>query len=51
MPNSSAFSLNTSGLSEADARHLIKEIEAQLSLPCVDPVRGDVGAIVDRLGV
>ncbi len=44
-------SLNTSGLSETDAERLIKQTEDQLSLPCVDPVRGDVAAIVDRLDV
>jgi uncharacterized NAD-dependent epimerase/dehydratase family protein len=42
-------SLNTSALSDAAAERALKETEDRLSLPCVDPVRGDVGAIVDRL--
>lgn len=42
-------SINTSGLSEDDGDRLLKETEDLLSLPCVDPVRGSVAPIVDRL--
>jgi uncharacterized NAD-dependent epimerase/dehydratase family protein len=43
-------SLNTSGLEEAAAQDACLEIEVALDLPCGDPVRQGVGAIVDRWG-
>ncbi len=43
------FSINTGGLDGAAARDYLRETEDRLALPCVDPVRTGVGAIVDHL--
>jgi uncharacterized NAD-dependent epimerase/dehydratase family protein len=43
------LSINTSGLDAAAGRDYLRETGARLGLPCVDPVRTGVGAIVDRL--
>jgi uncharacterized NAD-dependent epimerase/dehydratase family protein len=43
------LSINTSGLEPAAARDYLRETGERLDLPCVDPVRTGVGAIVDRL--
>src|SRR5215475_3481258 len=45
------LSINTAGLEEAAARDYLRGTEARLGLPCVDPVRTGVGAIVDNLSV
>ncbi len=45
------ISVNTAGLDPAAARDYLRRTEDELSLPCVDPMRTGVGAIVDRLGV
>jgi uncharacterized NAD-dependent epimerase/dehydratase family protein len=45
------LSINTAGLDEAAARDYLRGTEARLGLPCVDPVRTGVGAIVDNLSV
>lgn len=42
-------SLNTSALDEAAAAREVAEVAARVSLPCCDPIRHGVGAIVDRL--
>jgi uncharacterized NAD-dependent epimerase/dehydratase family protein len=42
-------SVNTEALDDAAARDYLAQTEARLGLPCVDPVRTGVGAIVDRL--
>jgi uncharacterized NAD-dependent epimerase/dehydratase family protein len=41
--------VNTSKLDEAEARAYLAEIEQELGMPCVDPVRDGVGRIVDQL--
>ena len=43
------ISVNTSALDPAAARDYLRRTEGELGLPCVDPVRDGVGAIVDRL--
>ncbi len=45
------ISVNTSGLDPAAARDYLRRTEDELGLPCVDPMRTGVGAIVDRLGI
>ena len=42
-------SVNTAALDAAAARDYLRQTEDELGLPCVDPVRTGVGAIVDRL--
>ena len=42
-------SLNTSRLSEHDAGLAVADASAQLGVPCVDPVRHGVDAIVERM--
>jgi len=42
-------SVNTGAMEQADARDFLRKTEDWVGLPCVDPVRGGVGAIVDRL--
>ncbi len=42
-------SINTSQLDEDAAARLLGEISEALGLPCIDPMRGVVAAIVDRL--
>ena len=44
-------SINTSGVEAAAGHDYLRETEARLGLPCVDPVRTGVAAIVDRLPV
>jgi D-glutamate N-acetyltransferase len=41
--------VNTSTMSESDAAQAIQSISEEVDLPCVDPVRTGVAAIVDRL--
>ncbi len=43
------MSINTSGLSNSDAEFFLKQSEDDLQLPCVDPVRTGVVAIVDKM--
>ncbi|MDH3695155.1 MAG: DUF1611 domain-containing protein [Gammaproteobacteria bacterium] len=43
------MSINTSSLSENDAKFFLQQTEEDLQLPCVDPVRTGVGAIVDKM--
>jgi uncharacterized NAD-dependent epimerase/dehydratase family protein len=43
------ISVNTSRADEARAREYLAGVEKRLQLPCCDPVRTGVGAIVDRL--
>jgi uncharacterized NAD-dependent epimerase/dehydratase family protein len=45
------LSINTAGLDEAAARDYLRGTETRLGLPCVDPVRTGVGAIVDNLSI
>jgi len=45
------LSINTAGLDEAAARDYLRDSEARLGLPCVDPVRTGVGAIVNNLSI
>lgn len=42
--------LNTSAMSENDARAILRSTSERLGLPACDPVRTGVGAIADRLG-
>ena len=42
-------SVNTAGLDPGAARDYLRETEARLGLPCVDPVRTGVGRLVDKL--
>src|SRR5262249_45295817 len=44
-----AISLNTSKLTPKAAERAIKSTADKVGLPCVDPARGGVGPIVDRL--
>jgi uncharacterized NAD-dependent epimerase/dehydratase family protein len=43
------LSINTAALDAGAARDYLQQTEARLGLPCLDPVRSGVGAIVDRL--
>jgi uncharacterized NAD-dependent epimerase/dehydratase family protein len=43
------ISINTSALDPSTAESLLNQTADAFGLPCVDPVRGGVGAIVDRL--
>jgi uncharacterized NAD-dependent epimerase/dehydratase family protein len=43
------LSINTAGLDAGAASDYLRQTEDRLSLPCVDPVRTGVGAIVDNL--
>lgn len=43
------LAINTAKLSAAEAERLLRETEARLGLPCVDPVRTGVAALVDRI--
>jgi uncharacterized NAD-dependent epimerase/dehydratase family protein len=43
------ISLNTSALDASAAESVLKQTEDAFGLPCVDPVRGSVAPIVDRL--
>lgn len=42
-------SVNTSALSNSEASACVSELEARLGLPCVDPMRTGVGALVDSM--
>lgn len=43
------LSINTAGLDPAAGRDYLRQTEARLALPCVDPVRTGVGPLVDNL--
>jgi len=43
------LSINTSGLDPTASRDYLRQTTARLGLPCVDPVRTGVGALVDTL--
>ena len=43
------ISINTSALDASTADSLLKQTADAFGLPCVDPVRGGVAEIVDRL--
>src|ERR1700722_6320430 len=43
------LSINTAGLDDAAGRDYLRQTEARLGLPCVDPVRTGVAALVDNL--
>ena len=43
------FAINTKSLDDAAASKLFAEVEAEFGLPCVDPVRTGVAALVDKL--
>jgi uncharacterized NAD-dependent epimerase/dehydratase family protein len=43
------IAINTSVLDAAAAEKVLKQTADEFGLPCVDPVRTGVGAIVDRL--
>ncbi len=43
------FSFNTAGLSSDEASRVLSAVEDEWGLPCVDPVRTGVGALVDRI--
>jgi uncharacterized NAD-dependent epimerase/dehydratase family protein len=43
------ISLNTSGVGNADRASMIAAIEAETGLPCIDPGRADMAAIIDRM--
>jgi uncharacterized NAD-dependent epimerase/dehydratase family protein len=43
------LSVNTAGLDPGAARDYLRQTEDNLALPCVDPVRNGVGALVDNL--
>ena len=43
------ISVNTSALDASGADSILKQTADSFGLPCVDPVRTGVGAIVDRL--
>ena len=42
-------SVNTGALDNSATRDYLRETEDRLGLPCVDPVRTGVGALVDHL--
>ena len=44
------LSINTAGLDIGAARDYLRQTEDRLDLPCVDPVRTGVAALVDNLG-
>ena len=43
------ISVNTSSVSEDEALAYCKSVADQLGLPCVDPIRHGVGALVEAL--
>ena len=45
-----AIAVNTSNLAPDAAARYLAETEQRLGLPCVDPISGDIGRIVDQLG-
>lgn len=44
-----AIAVNTAALEADEAAAYLARTEARLGLPCVDPMRGDIGRIVDSL--
>jgi len=44
------LSINTAGLDAGAANDYLRQTEDRLGLPCVDPVRTGVAALVDNLG-
>ena len=44
-----AIAVNTAALEGDEAAAYLARTEARLGLPCVDPMRGDIGRIVDNL--
>ena len=44
-----AIAVNTAALEADEAAAYLARTEARLGLPCVDPMRGDIGRIVDNL--
>lgn len=44
-----AVAINTSNLPAGEAERYLKDTEQKLGLPCVDPIAGDIGRIVDQL--
>lgn len=44
------ISINTAQLTAAEAERLLQETAERLGLPCVDPVRTGVSALVERIG-
>jgi uncharacterized NAD-dependent epimerase/dehydratase family protein len=44
------LSINTAGLDTGAARDYLRQTEERLGLPCVDPVRTGIAALVDNLG-
>ena len=43
------LSLNTASLDEVSAGRVVQETAARVALPCCDPIRDGVAAIVDRI--
>jgi uncharacterized NAD-dependent epimerase/dehydratase family protein len=43
------LSINTAGLDAAAGHDYLRRTEDRIGLPCVDPVRTGVGALVDNL--
>jgi uncharacterized NAD-dependent epimerase/dehydratase family protein len=43
------ISLNTSKMDADEARRVLEQTEAAHGLPCVDPMRSDLGPLVDRI--
>ena len=43
------FSFNTGGMAPEEANRVLQAVEEEWGLPCVDPVRTGVAAIVDRI--
>jgi len=48
-PHFVGISLNTSSMSSSQAESILRETSRSLGLPCVDPIRTGVAAIVDEL--
>ena len=44
-----AIAVNTSNQSKEAAERYLRETEDRLGLPCVDPIAGEIGRIVDQL--
>ncbi|NRA54492.1 MAG: DUF1611 domain-containing protein [Gammaproteobacteria bacterium] len=45
------ISINTSSVSSSEALDICRTIEQELGLPCVDPIRHGVNAIIDQISV
>jgi uncharacterized NAD-dependent epimerase/dehydratase family protein len=43
------ISFNTSALNDAERSKLFADTERELGLPCFDPMKGSLGAVVDRI--